>query len=98
MPASTMFAVGVSLSLLAASTRLPPPSRLGGASTYADAGRPPSVSVSEARSAYGTLVIRTRGPSTSPARSTSVPRHRASPLPNTAAGIPSGWLAPRSIE
>ena len=37
-----------------------------GARRYAEAGRPPSVSASDAFSAYGTLAIRTRGCSTSP--------------------------------
>src|SRR6516162_11561660 len=37
-----------------------------GAKTYAEAGWPPNVSASAARSAYGTLVSRVRGRSTSP--------------------------------
>src|SRR5262245_17437199 len=59
-----------------------------GASRYAVAGFPPSVSALTAVNAYGTLVSRVRGPSTSPGRDHSMPTHRASPEAKTPSGRP----------
>jgi hypothetical protein len=68
----------------------------GSARTYADAGLPPRVSASADRSAYGTLIIRMRGCSLSPARSTCTPSQRACPEAKTSMGNPSGFVELRT--
>src|ERR1019366_9121460 len=68
-----------------------------GFTRYDEAGRPPSVSASDARNAYGTLSIWTRGCSTSPGRFTRTPNHRGSPVRSRSRGRPPFCVAPISI-
>src|SRR6516162_2581111 len=62
-----------------------------GAKTYAEAGWPPSVSASAARSAYGTLVSRVRGFSVSPRPANCTANQRSLPSANRETGRPSGY-------
>src|SRR5262245_14963204 len=78
--------------------RVPPPVVPGSTSTNDDNGLPPSVSASDARSAYGTLTRSARACSRSPTRSTRTPSHRSAVDLKTSSGSPSDDADPSSAE